>query len=383
MKGDLPAGSPKSSAASVLNVAQKALLSSGFDTNSDNNTRFSVYEGEDIGAIRRVGRGAFSFPGNSMGDNYRALLNSLEHGEGDFQGLFRRTAKWVRALAMDFVQKYPDLNSSLHGQLKAVEAWAGTQENPDDAFAEAFQDYMLFGTVPQAEGQSELAWGFAGLKGVLISVYRNNHQAVIDGDVRAILDSCILADEIVENTLHFDELVEALSVYARNGLAGIGSYWDIVHIAEKARNATIQAQAKVINAKLRELRRDWKDQAQYAAGQIPAFALARNLSYSDMMALHDFAQWLYGEGRQRVKDIAQSRGKGESKTWIGLHRYDDRWLMDVYIPFASIGIDDPLFAGPIAVNLYRNRTRNGKAEYAPPGHQLANISITCQTNSGS
>ncbi|MBO4511922.1 MAG: hypothetical protein J5746_04085 [Victivallales bacterium] len=358
-------------------------MSSGFDTNSDNNTRFSVYEGEDIGAIRRVGRGAFSFPGNSMGDNYRALLNSLEHGEGDFQGLFRRTAKWVRALAMDFVQKYPDLNSSLHGQLKAVEAWAGTQENPDDAFAEAFQDYMLFGTVPQAEGQSELAWGFAGLKGVLISVYRNNHQAVIDGDVRAILDSCILADEIVENTLHFDELVEALSVYARNGLAGIGSYWDIVHIAEKARNATIQAQAKVINAKLRELRRDWKDQAQYAAGQIPAFALARNLSYSDMMALHDFAQWLYGEGRQRVKDIAQSRGKGESKTWIGLHRYDDRWLMDVYIPFASIGIDDPLFAGPIAVNLYRNRTRNGKAEYAPPGHQLANISITCQTNSGS
>ena len=41
LNGD-PSTSGPSSSASVLNVAQKALLSSGFDTNSDNNTRFSV-----------------------------------------------------------------------------------------------------------------------------------------------------------------------------------------------------------------------------------------------------------------------------------------------------------------------------------------------------
>ena len=66
----------------------------------------------------------------------------------------------------------------------------------------------------------------------------------------------------------------------------------------------------------------------------------------------------------------------ESKAWVGVRRYDDRWLMDVYIPFASLGIDDPLFAGPIAVNLYRNRTRNGKAEcssWSPTGEYLHNV----------
>ena len=44
LNGDLPTGGPSSGSAQVLNVAQKALLSSGFDKNSDNNIKFSLTE---------------------------------------------------------------------------------------------------------------------------------------------------------------------------------------------------------------------------------------------------------------------------------------------------------------------------------------------------
>ncbi|MBP5640984.1 MAG: DUF4838 domain-containing protein [Victivallales bacterium] len=65
----------------------------------------------------------------------------------------------------------------------------------------------------------------------------------------------------------------------------------------------------------------------------------------------------------------------ESKAWIGFKRYSDHWLMDVIIPLESIGIDDPEFAGPLAVNFYRNRVRNGKADcscWSPTGHFIHN-----------
>ena len=65
----------------------------------------------------------------------------------------------------------------------------------------------------------------------------------------------------------------------------------------------------------------------------------------------------------------------ESKAWIGFKRYSDHWLPDVIIPFESIGIADPEFAGPIAVNFYRNRVRGGKADcscWSPTGHYIHN-----------
>ena len=65
----------------------------------------------------------------------------------------------------------------------------------------------------------------------------------------------------------------------------------------------------------------------------------------------------------------------ESKAWVGFKRYSDRWLMEISIPFESIGISDPEFAAPLAVNFYRNRVRKGDAEcscWSPTGHYLHN-----------
>ena len=65
----------------------------------------------------------------------------------------------------------------------------------------------------------------------------------------------------------------------------------------------------------------------------------------------------------------------ESNVIVGFKRYDDHWLMDVTIPFKSLGIEDPDFAGPIAANFYRNRVRNGKAGcsvWSPTGYYVHN-----------
>ncbi len=65
----------------------------------------------------------------------------------------------------------------------------------------------------------------------------------------------------------------------------------------------------------------------------------------------------------------------QSNARMGFRKEDGYWIMDVYIPFESIGINDPNFAGPIAANFYRNRARNGNIGYAcwnPTGRENHN-----------
>ncbi len=67
-----------------------------------------------------------------------------------------------------------------------------------------------------------------------------------------------------------------------------------------------------------------------------------------------------------IYDSTTTKGSLEDDvSWQSNAHVDTRheagcWIMDITIPFASLGIADPEFAGPIAANFYRNRYRDGK-----------------------
>lgn len=242
---------------------------------AEDNARYSVAE-EEGSPIRTIGRGVFNMPGNSMGENYKAVLDALHNYGIEPSKVFSRVAPLVRALARDFVEKYPDLTSNnLAEQLKIVEDWATSKEDADAEFATAFENFMIDDTLPEGEGQKDLLLGFSGLRNVLLSVYSNSKaMAVIDGDVRAILDSYLYAEEAVNHTIQFDSLINTLGVLAKEGIAGDSSTWDMIHIAEKARAAAIQEQGKLIKKATLETRKRAKKQAEEYTANHPVYVFS-------------------------------------------------------------------------------------------------------------
>lgn len=49
----------------------------------------------------------------------------------------------------------------------------------------------------------------------------------------------------------------------------------------------------------------------------------------------------------------------QSQAQVRCVKENNRWVLDIRLPFNAIGISDPFFAGDLAVNFYRNRNRSG------------------------
>ncbi len=62
----------------------------------------------------------------------------------------------------------------------------------------------------------------------------------------------------------------------------------------------------------------------------------------------------------KVLSAAGRDPKWNSKAKIKTQKEGNRWIIEVCLPFASIGINDPNFTGELAANFYRNRSVNKK-----------------------
>ena len=55
---------------------------------------------------------------------------------------------------------------------------------------------------------------------------------------------------------------------------------------------------------------------------------------------------------------------------VNIVKQTNRWIAEIRLPFAAIGVNDPNFTGTIIANFYRNRTRDGLSEtscWSPTG----------------